>query len=357
MHKHFWQTWVFAFIYYFWAGFGITAGYHRLWSHRAYRVNTLLEYFLMVGGTGALQGSIKWWCLLHRAHHRYTDTEDDPYNAQRGFFYAHFGWLLLDNVKVKKSVDIDDLKAVGCIRWQHRNYHWFGPFMSLIFPTLVCSLLWGDIRGGFYIAGCFRLLFIHHATWCVNSVAHYFGDFTFDDTISPRDHIITSLLTLGEGYHNFHHEFPNDYRNGIHWWDYDPTKWFIGTMNYFGCATDLISFNKNEIVRGETDMQQKNLDKIKSTIDYGRAIEDLPPWNWEKIQAEVKDHGRILIVVKKVVLDVKDFLMQNKHPGGKKIIIDRNGKDCTKEFNGGVYNHTNAARNLMSHMRVARLVE
>jgi len=260
---------------------------------------------------------------------------------------------MLDQIEVKKAVPMEDLRSKKIIRWQHANYFWLGPFMALILPTIACGFLWGDWRGGFYVAGALRLCCIHHATWCVNSVAHWFGSFTFDDTISPRDSIFTCLLTLGEGYHNFHHEFPNDFRNGIHWWDYDPTKWFITAMKKVGLAYECIEFPWNEILRGETDMDQKRLDERKKGISYGVPVESLPLWTYEKLQAEIQKGG-MLFVIKQVVYDVKEFASSGRHPGGKKLLADQVGADCSQEFNGGVYNHTNAARNLMCHMRVAR---
>jgi len=351
------QTWIFALIYYIFTGLGITAGYHRLWSHISYQVHPILEYFLMLGGSGALQGSIKFWSLLHRAHHRYTDTDSDPYNARRGFWYAHVGWLLYDSIRVNEHVEMEDLRANSIIRWQHKHYAWFGPFMSLIFPAIVAWIGWGDIRGGFYIVGALRLTFVQHATWCVNSVAHYFGKNTFDDAISPKDNLITGLMTFGEGYHNFHHEFASDYRNGIHFFDYDPTKWFIWTMAQIGLAYNLNTFSKNEIQRGELDMKQKLLNHMKKEIDYGVDVEKLPVWNDAQVLNEIKNNHRILIIIQKIVHDVTDFVRENKHPGGKKILIAHNGVDSTLDFNGNVYNHTNAARNLMSHFRVAKYVD
>eukprot|EP01084_Bolivina_argentea_P309969 536226_1 len=351
-----WQTWAWSFVYYLWCGLGVTAGYHRYWSHNSYSCSWFLQIFLMFGGTGALQGSIKWWSLLHRAHHRYTDTESDPYNSMRGFFYAHVGWLLLDNIRVDAHVDVEDLRSNKMVRWQHNNYHWFGPFMALILPTLIGYWFCGDIRGGFYIIGALRLLFVHHATWCINSVAHYWGTATFDDTISPKDSILTGLLTLGEGYHNFHHEFPHDYRNGIHWWDYDPTKWFINLFSHFGVTYDLNKFPENEIIKGELDMIEKDLMLQKSKINYGVDIDTLPIWTKEEFEKENKNGKgkRILIIVSDIVYDCTDFVKNNKHPGGRSIIIQRKGKDVTQDFNGTVYNHTNAARNLMSHLRIAK---
>jgi len=308
----------------------------------------------MCFGSGALEGSIKWWCLLHRAHHRWTDTDHDPYNSQRGFFYCHVGWLLLDNITVTKEIDINDLKSQPMIRWQHQNYLWFGPFMTFLFPALVgYALCDGDFRGGLFLAGFLRAVFVHHATWCVNSVAHYYGEAKFDDTLSPKDSILTGLLTLGEGYHNFHHEFPNDWRNGIRWYDYDPTKWLIGFLSQCGLTYDLKEFPSNEIEIGKIDMIEKKLRQKKSTLSYGPAIESLPSWPLSQIESEKKD--KLLLIISGVVHDVTPFVTANKHPGGKAILIQHNGKDVTKAFNGDVYNHTNAARNLMAHFRIARI--
>jgi len=204
-----WETLLFSIIYYFFTGLGITAGYHRLWSHRAYKATRVVEYFLMFGGTGALEGSIKWWCGDHRVHHRYTDTEKDPYDAREGFWWSHMGWMLhKPDPKNKVKSDIRDLQADPMINFQHKHYAWFGPLMAFIFPTLVAGLFWGDYLGGYFYAGACRLLFVHHSTFCVNSLAHYFGAKSYDDARSPRDHILTAIVTLGEGYHNFHHEFP-----------------------------------------------------------------------------------------------------------------------------------------------------
>ena len=212
-------------IYYFFTGLGITAGYHRLWSHVSYKATSILQLFLMAGGSGALQGSAKYWSYLHRAHHRWTDTDRDPYNSIRGFWYAHFGWLLFHTDRYDK-VSVMDIKQNPILRWQHHNYYWFGPFMTLILPALISWLLWDDFRAGFYIVGALRCAALHQGTWCVNSIAHsgiFGGQQNFDDTISPHDSLITALLTMGEGFHNFHHEFPSDYRNGIKWYHYDPS--------------------------------------------------------------------------------------------------------------------------------------
>jgi len=153
------------------------------------------------------------------------------------------------------------------INFQHKNYLWMGLGMAFLVPTLIAGLLWGDYWGGFVYAGVCRLIFVHHSTFCVNSMAHYFGSHTYDDERTPRDHIFTALVTMGEGYHNFHHEFPNDYRNGIRPYDYDPTKWTIRLLSLFGLTYKLKEFPANEVAKGKLHMKQKKIRSRKGEIN------------------------------------------------------------------------------------------
>jgi stearoyl-CoA desaturase (Delta-9 desaturase) len=156
------KTAVWSIIYYFFTGLGITAGYHRLWAHRSYNASKPLQYILALAGVGAVQGSIKWWSRGHRAHHRYTDTELDPYNAHKGFFYSHIGWMLFKPRRKPGVADVSDLSRNEVVRWQHRNYVPLIVTMGFILPTAVAGFGWGDWRGGFFYAGATRLLFVHH---------------------------------------------------------------------------------------------------------------------------------------------------------------------------------------------------
>jgi stearoyl-CoA desaturase (delta-9 desaturase) len=253
-----WETALFSFFYYYYTGFGesrlffsrncflfllflpgITAGYHRLWAHRSYNASKFLQYFLALSGAGAVQGSIKWWSRGHRAHHRYTDTELDPYNANEGFWHTHMGWMLFKPRRKPGVADVSDLANNEVVRWQHKYYIPLLLLMCFVVPTIIPWLGWGDARGGYVYAGLVRLCFVHHSTFCVNSLAHWFGESPFDDKHSPRDHVITALCTFGEGYHNFHHQFPMDYRNATKWYQYDPTKWFIRVCQKLGLASHL----------------------------------------------------------------------------------------------------------------------
>ncbi|KAJ5956648.1 Fatty acid desaturase type 1 core [Penicillium viridicatum] len=339
-----------AFIYYFWTGLGITAGYHRLWAHRSYEAGLPIRIFLACVGGGAVQGSIRWWGSKHRAHHRWTDTVKDPYSVMKGVWYSHFMWMVLnENPKTKGRTDISDLNEDPVVVWQHKNYGSVILFFGVLFPMLVAGLGWGDWKGGLVYAGILRFAFVQQATFCINSLAHWLGEQPFDDRNSPRDHAITALITLGEGYHNFHHEFPSDYRNAIEWWQYDPTKWSIWVWKQLGLASNLKQFRANEIEKGRVQQLQKKLDLKRSKLDWGVPLDQLPVVDWDDFIAETQS-GKALVAIAGVVHDVSKFITE--HPGGKTLISSAIGKDATAMFNGGVYTHSNAAHNLLSSMRV-----
>lgn len=347
-------TAIWCVVYYFCTGLGITAGYHRLFAHRGYSARQPFKWIIMMFGSGAVEGSVRWWCRDHRAHHRYTDTDRDPYSAQNGFWYAHIGWMLIkqDPGKIGRA-NIDDLNADPWIRWQHKHYVPIAIFMGVIFPTLVAGILWGDWMGGYFHAGLLRLTFVHHSTFMVNSLAHYLGEISFADNHTPRDSMITAFLTLGEGYHNFHHEFPSDYRNAIKWFQYDPTKWLIKGLSYIGQTYNLKMFPENELQKGQLQMKQKLLDGMKTRVDWGTTPHDLPLITPHVFSELAADHTHKLIVIDNIVHDVTAFI--DEHPGGKAIIQSYAGKDATLPFRGAVYEHSNGAHNLLSQMRVARV--
>ncbi|PRP83512.1 stearic acid desaturase [Planoprotostelium fungivorum] len=344
------KTLVWSIIYYFITGLGITAGYHRLWAHRSYAATLPVRIFLALAGAGAMEGSIKWWSRDHRAHHRYTDSEKDPYAVKNGLLYAHLGWMILkQNPKRIGRSDITDLNADRLVMWQHKHYLKIATFMAAVFPTLVAGFGWGDWMGGYFYAGVARLVFVHHATFCVNSLAHWLGDQPFDDRHSPRNHFITALLTLGEGYHNFHHEFPTDYRNAIRFYQYDPTKWLILFLSYLGLTKRLQTFSENEVQKGMLQMEQKKINERSMKLKWGTPLDKLPVIEYEEF--EERSSTEPLILVSGIVHDVTPIL--ESHPGGRAMIRSGIGKDMTAAFNGGVYDHSNAAHNLLSTMRVA----
>lgn len=344
-------TVAFSIAYYVFSMLGITAGYHRLWSHRSYRASTLLQYFLLFGGTSAAQGSVYWWARSHRSHHRYTDTELDPYNSGRGVLWTHIGWMLVKTDLHAGHVDLSDLKNDPIVQWQHRCYFSLMLIFAFFVPTLVPALLWSDLVGGFCIAACLRLTVAHHSTFCINSIAHYLGEQPYDDRLTPRDHLLSAILTMGEGYHNFHHQFPMDYRNAFLWYQYDPTKWFIALCGRLRLATGLRVFPSNEIRKGALAMKLKSLKEVQDALEWPIPSEQLPIVSWSTFQEQSRE--RTVVLVAGFIHDVSSFT--DDHPGGREILARNSGKDMTAAFFGGVYAHSNAAHNLLSMMRVGIL--
>ncbi|KAI0058133.1 delta9-fatty acid desaturase [Artomyces pyxidatus] len=346
-----WETATFAIAYYFFTGLGITAGYHRFWAHRSYNASKPLQYMLALAGSGAGQGAIKWWARGHRAHHRYTDTDLDPYGAQNGFWWSHIGWLVIKPRRKPGTADASDLSKSAVVRWQHRYYVWLLLLMGMVVPTVACGLLWGDWRGGYVYAAAARMCFVHHSTFCVNSLAHFLGETPFDDKHTPRDHFLTALVTVGEGYHNFHHQFPMDYRNAIKWYQYDPTKWFIWVCSKVGLASHLKTFPDNEVAKGQLTMQLKRLREKQDVLHWPEDVTSLPVVSWQSFQKQ--SESRSLILIAGFIHDVSSFI--DEHPGGRHLLVTYIGRDATAAFFGGIYDHSNAAHNLLSMKRVGIL--
>lgn len=345
------KTLLFSVLYYAVGGASITAGYHRLWSHRSFTARWPLRLFFAIFGCASVEGSIKWWGHSHRLHHRYTDTFRDPYDARRGLWFSHMGWMLLKpNPKYRARADIEDLTDDWIVRFQHRHYIILMAFTAFILPSLVCGYFFNDYFGGFVYAGLIRVFCIQQATFCINSMAHYIGDQPFDDKRTPRDNWMTALVTFGEGYHNFHHEFPTDYRNAIKWYQYDPTKVIIYMSSLIGLSYDLKKFSQNAIQQALVQQQQKKLDRQRSKLNWGPQLTDLPVWDKQDFLREVNER-KGLVVISGIVHDVSGYITE--HPGGETLIQSALGKDATRAFNGGVYRHSNAAHNVLATMRVA----
>jgi stearoyl-CoA desaturase (delta-9 desaturase) len=258
--------------------------------------------------------------------------------------------LLKKDSKKLGAVHLTDLTNSKVVELQHKYYGILALFMGFIFPTVVAGLFWGDWAGGYFFAAVARLVVVHHATFCVNSLAHWLGDTSFDDRFTPKDHFITAIVTLGEGYHNFHHEFPQDYRNALKFYQYDPTKWLINVLSWLGLAYDLRVFPENEVRKGSYMMREKALNKEKKGIKWGVELKDLPTYSLEEVTFEVQNNRKSWVILDQVVLDVEDFV--EEHPGGSKLLLSYFGKDITAAFNGESHDHHNAARNLTTHLRV-----
>lgn len=241
-------------------GLSITAGYHRLWSHRAYKAKAPLKIFFMLFGAGALQNSIIKWSSDHRKHHRFVDDKaKDPYAATKGFWYSHFTWMLRKlPVNVGKIENVADLQKDRIVAFQHRHYVPLAVFMCVILPMLI-GACYGSIWGCLLLAGLLRLVLNHHFTFFINSLAHIWGKQRYSDENTAKDNPLLSLVTYGEGYHNFHHKYAGDYRNGVKWYDFDPSKWLIYGCTKIGWAHELKTTPKPVIEAAKASMQLKTM--------------------------------------------------------------------------------------------------
>jgi stearoyl-CoA desaturase (delta-9 desaturase) len=256
--------WVFFAFCMYATGLSITAGYHRLWSHRTYEAHWTLRLFYMLFGAMALQNSILIWGSMHRVHHKNVDHVDhDPYSIKRGFWYAHMGWMLRDYPSgALDFANARDLEADPLVAFQHRHYLGVALGMNFIFPLLV-GWACGDPWGFLLLGGLLRLVVNHHLTFFINSLAHYWGrrPYTADNT--ARDNDLIAVFTYGEGYHNFHHLFQWDYRNGVRWWQFDPTKWWIAGWSAVGLTRGLKRVPEFKIQRA---MLQRQFERAQERL-------------------------------------------------------------------------------------------
>ena len=244
-------------VLFFFTGMSITAGYHRLWSHKAYEANPLVRFVLAVGGAMTLQNSILHWASDHRVHHRHVDVNDkDPYSAKRGFWFSHIGWMLRE-YQAERYTDYSncrDLQKDKIVMWQH-NYYVPIVLVANIGITALLGYLNGNILGMMLLAGLCRIVLVHHVTFFINSLCHIWGKQTYTDCNTAKDNGILALFTFGEGYHNYHHIFEYDYRNGIKWWHYDPTKWVIKSLSLIGWTSNLRKCPEDKIQQAKFAMQ------------------------------------------------------------------------------------------------------
>ncbi len=219
-------------------GISITAGYHRYFAHKTYQCSPIVRAFYLAFGGMTVQNSALIWASDHRFHHQFQDTDGDPYSINRGFFWAHMGWMLRANPEARPFSNALDLQKDRAVMWQHRNYALVILVMNFLLPTLIGALVGRPLEGLVW-GGLARMFIFHQSTFLVNSAAHTFGRKTFSAKNTARDNELVALLTFGEGHHSFHHAFPTDHRIGYRWFHYDPGKWLIRSLKALGLASDL----------------------------------------------------------------------------------------------------------------------
>jgi stearoyl-CoA desaturase (delta-9 desaturase) len=231
--------WTMFVLLYLVTGLGITVGYHRLISHRSFECKPWVKGCLLIAGGWALENSALRWCSDHIRHHARCDGQEDPYNATKGFWYSHCGWLFTKSPYREEKYE-RTLRKDPLIMWQDRYY------LPIVLSGLALPFVVGFLYGGwmsglscFILAGVGRTFFVLNSTFCINSICHMWGAQPHGTGDSSRDSWWISLITFGEGYHNYHHMFLRDYRNGAEWYHFDPSKWLIFTLSKLGLAYNL----------------------------------------------------------------------------------------------------------------------
>lgn len=277
---------VVAFVGLWWlTGLSITAGYHRLFSHRAYKGSWPTRLFFAVFGAAACQNSAITWCAAHRYHHRDVDTDRDPYNAKRGFAWSHMGWILVEGPRHDQLDNVADLWADPICRWQHEHYWKIVLAVNLGIPLLIGAMA-GDPVGLVLFAGLARIVVVQHTTFCINSLAHMFGSQPWSDANSARDSWWLSLFTFGEGYHNYHHAFQRDYRNGPIWYNFDPTKWVIWLLSCVGLAQELTRTPHDVVIRRAYEEEVARISAWRSSLSE----------RMEQIAGRVRDEREVMVM-------------------------------------------------------------
>lgn len=241
------ETLILGVIMYCVSGLGITIGYHRYFTHRSFKCGKVLQTIFAICGTMAVENSIKSWVSDHVTHHAKVDTDKDPYNATRGFWWSHVWWILFkDSNREQDYSPADHLQEDSwtkrLVEFQHEHYYPLVGFFAWGVPALI-AWYWGDPLGGLFFAGFSARLMTWHGTFCINSLAHlkHWGSSQpYSRANTAQDSLIASLPTFGEGYHNYHHTFPRDYRNGPRWYNFDPSKWIVYGLSQVGLAWGLV---------------------------------------------------------------------------------------------------------------------
>ena len=304
------SEWIAFIAFAFASGLSITAGYHRLWSHRTYKAKAPVRFLFALGGALALQNSALHWSSDHRVHHKHVDNNDkDPYSAKMGFWYSHIGWMLREyqSQRYHDYKNVRDLQNDKIAMWQHKHYLALALLMNIGLPAFI-GWLNGDILAMLLMAGLLRLVVVHHCTFFINSLAHVWGSQPYTDKNTARDNGVIALLTYGEGYHNFHHIFENDYRNGIRWWQYDPTKWLINVLSWCGLAKDLRVTPPERIESAKLQMQLKRTQNRVALLPNGDEVMEMIQAEYELLKAHLADY----YLAKRELIDAKRKQLANQ---------------------------------------------
>lgn len=289
------EHWVWLLVCFSFCNLSITAGYHRLWSHKAFEAHSSLRAIFAIGGAFALQNSALHWSSDHRVHHKHVDNNDkDPYSAKRGFWFSHIGWMLRDYSQETyyDYKNCRDLQRDPILMWQHKYYIPLAIATNFGIPILL-GVIYGDIWGMVLVVGVLRLVLSHHSTFFINSLAHIWGTQPYTDKNTAKDNGILAVFTFGEGYHNYHHIFENDYRNGIYWWQYDPTKWLIKACSWMKLTHKLKMAPPAKIEKARAQMLLQHTQSKVAHLPNGQVLAQKLQQEFDSLVSQLNEYYEI----------------------------------------------------------------
>ena len=235
--------------------FGVTAGYHRYFSHRSYRTSRVGQFLLAWLAQSSAQRGVLWWAAKHRHHHKHSDTEHDVHSPRlQGFWHAHVGWIFSPQHDETDLSSVPDLTKYPELVWLDRH-----PYLPATVLALLCAALdgWAGLVVGFF----WSTVLLYHGTFMINSLAHVHGRQRFVTGDDSRNNWLLALVTLGEGWHNNHHAYQRSTRQGFRWWEIDPTYYALKALSWVRVTWDLAE-PPPELVRGERRLGRAVLEKV-----------------------------------------------------------------------------------------------
>jgi len=247
-------------------GFGVTGGVHRYWAHRTFKAHPVIEFFMMICFTIAFEESIYRWARDHRVHHKGSETETDPHDSRRGMFFAHMGWILIrkrpEVIESGKQVVMADLDNDWIVQFQHKYYYFLVAIFTIFLPYEIGTRMTGHWQVGLFYFVAYRICILYHRTWTINSLAHFRGKRQYEGDSWPADSKLSAFISMGEGYHNYHHAFPEDYSTSEYALSVNVTRFIIDFFALLGLVWD----------RNIAD--RKVVEKAKKTEDWARMKRD-----------------------------------------------------------------------------------
>ena len=259
-------------IFVLFSGFGITVGSHRLWCHRSFNATLSMRIILMILNTMNMHDTIHQWSLDHRAHHKFSDTGGDPYNASNGLFYSHVGWIMVSKKQQElanyKSICMKDLESDRVVMFQKKYYIILVLLLRFALPLSILVILEERLSDAIFINFFSYALSLHY-TWTVNSLAHVYGTRPYNSNILPRDNMFVNWLVYGEGYHNYHHTYPYDYKCSLN----GPLKDFNLSTLFIDCFQKLGMIYETKQIDHDTKLKLlKNCEETKNNQTYFQLI-------------------------------------------------------------------------------------